>query len=87
MELSKLCGLKVNMVIFDETKNRITEYSSTSDFSVEQIARMKEKPTKKTRKSLKVKNITNDDMSKYMKDYDEADMNSDEDHHELEASP
>ena len=87
MELSKLCGLKVNMVIFDETKNRITEYSSTSDFIVEQIARMKEKPTKKTRKSLKVKNITNEDMSKYMKDYDEADMNSDDDHHELEATP
>ena len=48
---------------------------------------MKEKPAKKTRKSLKIKNITNEDMSKYMKDCDEGDYNSEEDHHELEASP
>ena len=38
MELSTLCGLKVNMVIYDETKNRIQEFSSDANFKVEQIA-------------------------------------------------
>lgn len=84
MELSKLCGLKVNLVIFDETKNRIQEFSSTQEFRVEQIAQMKQKPVKKTRKSLKIKYITNEDMAKYMKDCDDADYNSEDDHQEAE---
>jgi hypothetical protein len=86
MELSKLCSLKVNLVIFDETKNRIQEYSSTTDFRVEQICTMKQKPVKKTRKSLKIKYISNEDMAKYMKDCDDADYNSEDDRNDAEPA-
>ena len=85
MELSTLCGLKVNMVIYDETKNRIQEFSSDANFRVEKIAEMKQKPVKKTRKSLKVKYITNDDMPKYMKAEDYED-HSDDEHQEVEPN-
>ena len=50
MELSTLCGLKVNLVIFDEDKNRIQEFSSQADFRVEQITAMKVQAPKKKRK-------------------------------------
>lgn len=70
------------MVIYDETKNRIQEFSSDASFRVEKIAEMKSKPGKKTRKSLKVKYITNDDMPKYMKAEDYEDHSEDE-HHEV----
>lgn len=68
MELSTLCGLKVNLVIFDEDKNRIQEFSSQSDFRVEQIAAMKVQPAKKKRKQLKIKYISNDDIPQYFED-------------------
>lgn len=46
---------------------------------------MKAKPAKKTRKSLKVKYITNEDIPKYMKaeDYEDHEEHSDEEHHEV----
>jgi hypothetical protein len=59
MELSTLCGLKVNLVIFDETKNRIQEFCSEAEYTVEKFAEMKSNTGKKTRKSLKYKKITN----------------------------
>lgn len=87
MELSTLCGLKVNMVIFDESKNRIQEFCSEPDFKVEKIVEMKQKPGKKTRKSLKIKYISNADMQKYMKpeDYGEygEEAGSDDEHQEV----
>merc|ERR1711907_187097 len=90
MELSTLCGLKVNMVIFDESKNRIQEFSSEPDFKVEKIVEMKQKPAKKTRKSLKIKYISNADMPKYMKpeEYGEygEEVGSEDEHQEVEPN-
>ena len=80
MELSTLCGLKVNLVIFDEDKNRIQEFSSQADFRVEQIAAMKVQPSvKRKRKQLKIKYISNDDIPQYFDD--EGDAHSMDDHH------
>ena len=40
MELSKMCGLKINLVLFDEHTNRMQEYSSDTQFDVQKVLEM-----------------------------------------------
>lgn len=65
MELSALCGLKVSLAIFDESRNRLQEYASHSDFLVEHVATQKVEAPKLRKKSMAYKLITNEDMRKF----------------------
>ena len=42
MELSKLCGINVNLVVFDEQKKRLMHYNSTDEFSINNIENLLE---------------------------------------------
>ena len=50
MELSELCGLKVNLVIFDEENNRIQEYHSQQEYNLEKMVHIKQAMAKRGRK-------------------------------------
>jgi len=39
-ELSVLCGLEVNLTIYDRKRNRMTEYSSNENFTHEEIHKL-----------------------------------------------
>ena len=39
-ELSELCGLKCTLLVFDPSKNQLTEYNSHQDFNVHAISEL-----------------------------------------------
>lgn len=65
MELSALCGLKVSLSIFDESRNRLQEYASHPDFRVEHVAAQKVEAPKIRKKPMVYKLVTNEDMRKF----------------------
>ena len=70
MELSQLCGLKVNLVIFDEENNRIQEYNSHKEFDLQKMVSIKHDMRKRGRKELQVKSFSNQDMQIFIKNED-----------------
>ena len=40
MELSKLCGVDVHLVVFDKQKKRLVQYNSTDEFSVQTVEKI-----------------------------------------------
>jgi len=59
-ELSILCGLQINLIIYNPKINKIQEYSSSAEFThekVQEIINAAKEPTKKVKKRKPLKRV------------------------------
>ena len=64
MELSKLCGVDIHLVVFDKKKQRLIEFSSSNEFSAKAAEEMIDNQNN-SKTSYKFEKYTNAEYDRY----------------------